>query len=318
MFSNQEMAPVRTPSLSQTTFSLPPELQLMVVENLLGDAKSLISCSLVAKSWIFISRTFLFRRMSLHLPATGSQANKICDFIRLLHDSQAASRPIGRHIVDLALIGDVQRNDLDDDEPAANTPFITNVLPLMLPFVPQLRFLRMKGLLFLSVGYIPIPKSPSRTDKERPGIPLRLLTLEHCGADDQDVRHVVDVLNMFESVDSLSFMECGPWERLPDNEMVAAHTPPPRITARKLAIKEYTPIAAVYDFVTLGKMACKLEFDSFLWESVPPFFRLLRTTAFKLVELHLRIVEVLADNPGACSEFSRFVVGALIGLATCS
>ena len=318
MLSNQEMAPVCTPSLSQTTFSLPPELQLMVMENLLGDAKSLISCSLVAQSWTFISRTFLFRRMSLHLPATGSQANKICDFIRLLHDSQAASRPIGRHIVDLALIGDVQRNDSDPDEQAADTPFITNVLSLMLPFVPQLRFLRMKGLIFLSVGNIPIPTSPPRTDEERSGIPLRLLTLEHCGADDQDVRHVVDVLNMFESVDSLSFMECGPWERLQDNEMVAAHTPPRRIVAHKLAIKEYTPTAAVYDFIALGKTACKLEFDSFLWESVPPFFHILRTAAFKLVELRLRIAEVLVDYSGACSEFSRFVLGALIGLATCS
>ncbi|KAI0754448.1 hypothetical protein C8Q80DRAFT_1266076 [Daedaleopsis nitida] len=85
---------------------VPPELQLMVIDELRGDSNTLSACSLVSKTWLSPSRAHLFRTISL--TARKDTSEQFTDFLHFLQKlpKLVLGSDIPQYVEELAFYGE--------------------------------------------------------------------------------------------------------------------------------------------------------------------------------------------------------------------
>ncbi|PIL23385.1 hypothetical protein GSI_14696 [Ganoderma sinense ZZ0214-1] len=216
-----------------TDCAVPPELELIVLNHLLADKPALASCSLVCSRWLPPTRKHLFREITLK-PTMRLNPTPFESFLRTLEIAEETNPEwaIGSCIEKLTIDGSVWKGRLTP------SPMLTcslSFLRRLLSKLPQLASLRAKLLLMPN----DIVERPYADQAALNNFKLDKLVVVDCTAKGHDPHHLLALISMFSSIDSLSIINWGGYMQHPISEFSLSSLSPPLV--RSLAIEWVSP-----------------------------------------------------------------------------
>ncbi|KAI0682016.1 hypothetical protein C8Q76DRAFT_804399 [Earliella scabrosa] len=278
---------------------LPTEVHLLIIEELGEDKKSLSSCSLVCRSWLAVSRRCLFRVIQVSSTKDGSRAGRFDLFLQVLENSSSLTDNAGKYVRKLIVKGEVPEvsDDPLEDEEATYVlwvPLPLDTLARIISSMPHLQHLTLERLLFFRCH------QPNQGLDALTLRALEVLNIYHCSSTTRDISHLLDVVCMFSEVKQW-IVDSGPWELLPDSQLVRSRQSLPLIHSVDFDSGYESCAAQIHDLLrisgSLNGPLTKIVFHSEQEEDAAPFFVFLPEAALNLVKLDLQIFATAADHP---------------------
>ncbi|RPD71400.1 hypothetical protein L226DRAFT_573887 [Lentinus tigrinus ALCF2SS1-7] len=272
----------------------PPEVLLMVLEQLSDDKSSLLSCCLVSHFWLSAGRSFLFRTVTIHSKKDGP--DNFDAFLRFLTRSG-----VGKHIWGITLsappLPEVTSPDEDMDAfvSAHYTPCSIDTVFRILHHTFCLRHLALQLLRLTSTSASSI-SSPSHPHRPT----LDCLSFDDC-VSDEDVRPLFDLICLFADIGTLTIAYGPSVKAVPEGTLFGQRRCLPLIHRLEMYGENEATTYGTFELLrrsgSLDRALTQIELETTLGNVLTPFLTFLPEAATHLVHLNLIASNVFYEPP---------------------
>ena len=282
-------------------YSLPPELEVVIINQLSSDKPALASCSLVCSRWLPSSRRHLFRDITVK-PARQLNPAPLEGLLQILQGSGEVYShwAIGPCIKRLFFDGSIW----DRRSIIPNLTCSLTLLCAFLSILPQLTSLRVKDL-FMPDDFV---EESNTRQSGRPGFELQELVVSGCDGPGHSPHHLLALLCTFSRIGSLTVGGWGRYMLHPVTESPSALSPPIVRSLTVNAMPDLVAPSAIYPlFATLppianGQHLTRVSVDASGSEELVLFSDFVSIAGGVFHEVELRAISELLD-PSECKPY---------------